>query len=160
MRRHITFDIQSFRFSVFFGISEYLIQRIIVQMIFQFVGKVCVFGRFVLSSPGEIIIFLPFGFKSFAISATHPKLRFFQIYGCYPGVNHPFDLCFLHIADKTFGRYDIRDQMAMSYFISITVALSFFQMPVYSIPFPQKVVLVVSPGNSGHKFRQITFVSP
>ena len=160
MSRHITLDIQSFRLSVLFCIGENLVQRIIIQMIFQFVGKIGILRRFVLRSPGEIIIFLPFGLESFAVSATHPELRFLQIDGGDSGINDSFDLCFLHIADKTLGGYDIGNQMAVSDLISIAVALSFFQMPVYSVPLSQKIVLIVAPGNSGHKLRQIPFISP
>ena len=130
MSRHITLDIQSFRLSVLFCIGENLVQRIIIQMIFQFVGKIGILRRFVLRSPGEIIIFLPFGLESFAVSATHPELRFLQIDGGDSGINDSFDLCFLHIADKTLGRYDIGNQMDVCFgfpgFSGLKRGLSFF----------------------------------
>ena len=129
-------------------------------MIFQFIGEVGIFGRFMLGPPGKIIIFLPFGLEGFTISATHPELRFFQIDGSNAGINHPLYLCFLHITDKTFGRHNVGYQVPVGYLVSVTIPLPLFQVTVYSIPFAEKIVFIISPCHSGHKLCLIPLVSP
>ena len=129
-------------------------------MIFQFIGEIGILGRFMLRSPGKIIIFLPFGLESLAVSATHPELRFFQIDRSNAGINHPLYLCFLHITDKTFGRHNVGYQVSVGYLVSVTIPLPLFQVTVYSIPFAEKIVFIVSPCHSGHKLCLIPLVSP
>ena len=132
----------------------------IVEVIFQLIGKVSILGRFMLRSPGEIIIFLPFRLEGFAISATHPEFRFLQIDRSNSGINHPLYLRFLHITNKTFGRYNVGYQVSVSYLVSVTIPLTFFQVTVYSIPFAEEIVLIISPCHSGHKLCLISLVSP
>jgi len=156
---NITAYIHSFRFSVFFGISKNIFQCFIIQMVFQFIGKIGVFGRCILWSPIEMIKVFPFFFESIAISSSCPKFRFFEIYSVNASINYPFNVIFFQIFQVIVGWHNIRYQMTMPYFVPIELYLPFIQM-TFSIPQACKIVLVFTPSNSCHEMGLISMFTP
>ena len=113
-----------------------------------------------LSSPRESIIFLPFGFEGFTVSAPHPEFRFFQINRSNARIDHPFDLLLLHVTDETLSRHNIGDQVPVRNLPPLAVALALFEVIFHPIPFSKKIILIISPGYPCHKLDPVPFVSP
>ena len=113
-----------------------------------------------LSSPRESIIFLPFGFEGFTVSAPHPEFRFFQINRSNARIDHPFDLLLLHVTDETLSRHNIGDQVPVRNLPPLAVALALFEVIFHPIPFSKKIILIISPSYPCHKLGPVPFVSP
>ncbi len=159
MCRDIAPYVQSFALTIFFRIRKTRFYRPVVQMIFELIGQIGVFCRFMLGSPVKPIIFFPLSFEGITIARLCPELRFLQVNGVNPRVNDPFDHFLLHVFYKILRRHDIVHHATMPECIALLGYLSFIQVP-FPIPLSREIVLVFTPGNACHKVCSVPSFAP
>ena len=159
MGRHVTADLHPLLPSVLLGERKDFVQRVVIEVVFQLVRKVGVFRRFVLGTPVETVILLPFALERLAVTRSGPEFGFFEIDRIDPGVDHPTDMHLLHVGDKRLRRHEIGHHVPVPERIPRLYDLPFVQM-VHPVPFARKIILVASPCDAGHKMGLISLRPP
>ena len=157
--RHVASDVHAFLLAIFLGIGEGLIQRSIIQMVFQLVGEVSILCRKMLCSPRKAIIFLPFAFERIAVSGVCPELRFFQEDFTDTGIDYRLDLSFLEVFQIVQGRDNVRSSRIVQNGVTLCILLSFIHVR-FSVPLSGEVVAVSTPGNTRHEVGSISTLLP
>ena len=159
MSRHIATYIHPFTSTIFFSVSEYLLQSMIIQLVFQLIRQIGIIRRFMLRLPIKTIIFLPFPFESLAVSTTCPEFGLFHIDGINACINGLLYMCFFYIGQIILCRNNVGHLMSVPDSISFLPHLSFVHVR-YSVPFSGKIALIFSPGDPCHEMSGISAIAP
>ena len=128
-------------------------------MVFQLVGKISIFRGEMLGTPRETIILLPFTLERFAISGICPKFRLFKEDFTNARIDDRLDLCFLEILEVVKGRHNVWSARIVQDGIPLHVLLTFVHVR-FSVPFPQKVVTISTPCDTGHEMGGVSTLAP
>ena len=159
MGGNVAFYITPEAAAIFLGVSEHFVKRPVIQMVFQFVGKIRGLWRLVLRAPFRTVILFPFPLESVAVASSRPEFRFLHEYGIHSCVNHTLNVALFHVFKEVFRGDDIRHHMAVPDGIAPLRHLPFVKMP-FAIPFACEIVLVFPPRYTGHEMHRVATVFP
>ena len=159
MGRHVTFYFQSFFAAIFLREGEDIFQSPVVEVILQFVGQIGSLGGAVLRHPRCSVIVFPFLLERVAIASPGPELGFLEVNGVHSGVYDPLDLGLLEVVQILLARHDVRNVLSVPEGVSLGVDLTVFPMG-NPIPTSGEIILIASPGYTGHEIRPVTLFFP
>ena len=155
MCRNVTFDVATQRLAIFLGKREDLFKCPVIEIVFQFIGKIGVFSRLMLGSPWESVIRFPLFLEGLTVASPCPELRFFQVDDIDSCIDNPLDMHLLHVFQEIQGRNNVWHHLTMPNGIAFHFYLSFIQMRL-AVPFSCEVILVATPCDAGHELGLIT----
>ena len=118
-------------------------------MVLEFLRKISSFRTLVLGAPGGAVEGFPFPFEGIRIAGARPELGLFQEDMVHARIDHGLDMLFLEILQIILGGNNVGNEFAMPDGVSIGLHLPFVQVPP-AIPLSREIVLVGTPGDTGH----------
>src|SRR5690606_19000843 len=157
MGGYVTFDIFSHTGRVFLYVGGHLFQGTVIELVFELGGKISGLRRLVLSHPGETVVVGPLLFKGIAVTCPSPEFRFLQMNGLHARINGPLHMAFYIVQKGSRGDY-VGNIPSMPDGFAVAFHLPFLKMRS-SVESAPEIILILPPGDPGHKMDGIAFFS-
>ena len=108
--------------------------------------------------PGFAVIRLPLAFEPFRIAAANPEFRFFQMNCLRPRIERALNSDAKELSVIGSGTHVVHIP-AVADSVSVTIGLGLVFV-VDAIEPAVKIILILSPGNTGHDVNAVTAITP